>query len=74
MVAGSDTFIDEMLKSYSAANAFENLNRYSKVSLKDLKLMDIDVIFLSLEPYLFKRKYIQEFQKACLKANIVVTD
>ncbi|MFK7949430.1 MAG: ABC transporter substrate-binding protein [Saprospiraceae bacterium] len=74
MIAANNTYINEMLRLYGAINVFEHLKRYPEIDLNDLKLMEIDVIFLSSEPYPFKDKHLEEFKTVCPKASIVLVD
>ncbi|GAB5400522.1 MAG: helical backbone metal receptor [Aureisphaera sp.] len=66
MAAGSDTFINTLLK----LNRFENVSnekRYPEVSLEDLNRADL--ILLSSEPYPFKENDVTELQQ---KTNATV--
>lgn len=54
MVAGTGTFIDELLQLNKFENCFKNQNRYPEVELEVLeKEHDPEVILLSSEPYPF---------------------
>lgn len=54
MVAGTGTFIDELLKLNKFENCYKNQDRYPEVLLEDLeKEHDPEVILLSSEPYPF---------------------
>ncbi|MBV1925415.1 MAG: ABC transporter substrate-binding protein [Dokdonia sp.] len=56
MVAGSDTFIDEMLSYIGLENVFqENKGRYPEVQLETLK--DMDANLLSSEPFPFAEQH-----------------
>jgi ABC-type Fe3+-hydroxamate transport system substrate-binding protein len=61
MVAGTDTFIDNLLQKCGFVNAFAD-NRYPEVNAADLVNTKPDVIFLSSEPYPFKEKHFAEFK------------
>ena len=57
MVAGSNNFINELLELNHFENAFANQQRYPQIELQDLNVHgDLDFVFLSSEPYPFKRK------------------
>ena len=57
MVAGSDNYINEILKLNHFQNIYENLGRYPEVEVKKIRLEgDPDVVFLSSEPYPFKEE------------------
>ncbi len=73
MVAGNNTFINEMLKVCGFKNAFE-IERYPEVNAKQIEEANPQVILLSSEPYPFKEKHIQEFQAICPNAKILIVD
>lgn len=55
MVAGSDTFINELLKLNHFQNIYENKGRYPEIELKKIRLEgDPDLVLLSSEPFPFK--------------------
>ena len=74
MVAGNDTFIQEMLWRAGFKNAFEDKTRYPEVSLSDLAATQPDVVFLSSEPYPFAEKHLLEIRNACPKATVLLVD
>ena len=54
MVAGTGTFIDELLQLNKFENCYKNLDRYPEINLEQLeKEHDPEVILLSSEPYPF---------------------
>ncbi len=66
MVVGGNTFINSMLKLNGLKNVFEtNPERYPQITLRKLKLLKPDLIFLSSEPYPFKRTHITEIKEIC---------
>jgi ABC-type Fe3+-hydroxamate transport system substrate-binding protein len=75
MSAGSDTFISDMMARCGFKNLFEEkAGRYPEVSEDELKRLNPDVVLLSSEPFPFSAKHIEEFQKICPKAKIVLVD
>lgn len=74
MVTGKDNFIHEMLVAAGFENVFSNQSRYPEISLEDLAAAAPQVILLSSEPFPFKEKHIEEFQKACPNAIIKLVD
>jgi len=74
MVAANDTYINEMLRTFGAENIFESKVRYPEIELQDLKKYDVDAIFLSSEPYPYKKKHLAEFQAACPNAKVILVD
>jgi ABC-type Fe3+-hydroxamate transport system substrate-binding protein len=74
MIAANDTYINEMLKIFGVQNAFQHLNRYPEVQLEQLKNLEIDILFLSSEPYPFKEKHFEEFQAILPNTKIIIVD
>ena len=70
MVAGKNTFVDDMLSRCGLINSCE-IERYPDVSNSDL---NPDFVFLSSEPYPFSEKHISELQIRYPKAKIVLVD
>ena len=66
MAAGGNTFINSMLKLNGFTNVFEtDAERYPQTTLRKLKLLKPDLIFLSSEPYPFKRVHVNEIKEVC---------
>ena len=74
MVAGADTFINELIAAAGFKNIFSNRKRYPEVLLPELNALNPDLIFLSSEPFPFKEKHIAEFQRECQGAVIKLVD
>ncbi len=74
MVAGTGTFIDDMLKHAGFENAFKDLARYPEVSSAELARINPEIIFLSSEPYPFSEKHITALQELCPNARIQLVD
>ena len=76
MLAGSNTFIHEMLRACGLNNVACQLNqdRYPEVSAEQLQQLNPDYIFLSSEPYPFKQKHLPELQQLCPQAKIILVD
>ncbi len=74
MVAGSPTFIDDMLRRIGFENIFAQRGRYPQITKEDLQAADPELILLSSEPFPFKEKHLEEFQKICPKAHIQIVD
>lgn len=72
MVAGNDTFINYLLELNKFENVYADFGRYPEVDLQELK--DVDKIFLSSEPYPFKKEHIEEMQAHKINAKIQVVD
>lgn len=74
MVAGGDTFINEMLEHCGIINIYKNTPRYPEVSLEDLAKTGCNLVLLSSEPYPFKEKHIAAIQQFLPGASIKLVD
>ena len=71
MVAGTSTFINEMLLLNKFINVYHHLERYPAIELESLP--QLDFVFLSSEPFPFKQKQANEIKKHT-QAKIVFVD
>jgi len=75
MVAGSDNFINEMLKLNHFKNIYENKGRYPEIQLKNIRVEgDPDLVLLSSEPYPFKEEDAFEIGRFTHHAKTVFVD
>ncbi len=76
MVAGGNTFINDMLSRCGFNNVFASSNsmRYPEVSEQQIAEINPEVILLSSEPYPFKEKHILELRSICPEAKIIIVD
>ena len=75
MVAGNNTFINDMLQRCGFNNCFQNLNgHYPEISAAQLQQANPEVILLSSEPFPFQEKHMEAFSKICPQAKIVLVD
>lgn len=75
MVAGNDTYINELLKLNHFKNIYEDKGRYPEVELKKIRLEgDPDLVFLSSEPYPFKEEDAFEIGRFTHHAKTVFVD
>ncbi len=74
MVAGGDTFINDMLHRCGLRNVFADENRYPIVSLAQLAASGVKLVLLSSEPYPFKEKHIAEIKAYIPDADIALVD
>jgi ABC-type Fe3+-hydroxamate transport system substrate-binding protein len=76
MVAGGNTFIDDMLSRCGFNNVFATSDsmRYPEVDEQQIAEIKPEVILLSSEPYPFKEKHIGELQSICPEAKIIIVD
>lgn len=73
MVAGSGTFIDNMLQRCGLINAIDK-KRYPEINSQEITDLNPDLIFLSSEPYPFKQKHIDEFKLMLPNAKVILVD
>jgi ABC-type Fe3+-hydroxamate transport system substrate-binding protein len=75
MVAGHDTFINEMMKCCGFENVFTNKDsRYPEISVEELKNANPGLILLSSEPYPFREKHIDEILQILPDTKIHIVD
>jgi len=74
MVAGGDTYINDMLNQAGYENAFSELSRYPIVSNNELQNTEVDFIFLSSEPFPFRKKDIKDFNALKPDAIAILVD
>jgi ABC-type Fe3+-hydroxamate transport system substrate-binding protein len=75
MVAGKNTFINDLLVKLGFENVFENNSfRYPQINHNDLIEKNPEIILLSSEPYPFNLKHIEELQKLLPKSKIYLVD
>jgi ABC-type Fe3+-hydroxamate transport system substrate-binding protein len=72
MVAGGNTFIDDILKRLKMKN-LSPAERYPVVNLAEQKTSP-DLVLLSSEPYPFKEKHIFAFQEQFPNAKVMLVD
>lgn len=73
MFAGSNTFIDDILKKIGLNNVAIQ-SRYPELKLAELKNLNPKLIFLSSEPYPFKQNHIKGIQDAIPNAKVMLVD
>jgi ABC-type Fe3+-hydroxamate transport system substrate-binding protein len=74
MVAGNNTFINEMLGCCGFNNVFADHSRYPEITEQQLAKANPELILLSSEPYPFKANHIMEFKVICPDAKIITVD
>ncbi len=75
MSVGKATFIGDMLAKCGFENGLvDDTLRYPELTLKAIKDINPDVIFLSTEPYSFKEKHVEEFKDEFPNATIQLVD
>ncbi|OKS86157.1 helical backbone metal receptor [Mucilaginibacter polytrichastri] len=73
MMAGKETFIDNMLAHCGFINCTDK-GRYPEIDAPALAALNPDVVLLSSEPYPFKQKHIDEFKEFLPNARIGLVD
>jgi ABC-type Fe3+-hydroxamate transport system substrate-binding protein len=73
MVAGKNTFIDDILFRCKLTNVF-NKQRYPETSMDELTELSPEVILLSSEPFPFKQKHLELFKENCKNSKILLVD
>ncbi|HEV3327454.1 MAG TPA: helical backbone metal receptor [Puia sp.] len=74
MVAGSHTFIDDMLRRCGLTNIFGDQDRYPVVDTAHLANRGCELVLLSSEPYPFREQHIAEIQTLLPNASIRLVD
>ncbi len=74
MVAGSNTFIHDMLTRMGLTNTFASQPRYPQLTPEQLQRGAPDVLLLSSEPYPFGEKNIDELREICPDAAVILVD
>ncbi|WP_158795422.1 ABC transporter substrate-binding protein [Pedobacter sp. L105] len=73
MIAGKDTFIDDILTKNGLTNVIRE-SRYLEIELETIIALKPELVFLSSEPYPFKEKHIAELRSAIPDAKIMLVD
>lgn len=74
MVAGGDTYINDMLEKAGFENAFKHLSRYPIVEESQLRDSLVDLVLLSSEPFPFKKRHIGYFEEIMPHAKATLVD
>lgn len=74
MVAGGDTFIQDMLTHAGFTNIFRDQPRYPAIELESLAGSGCELVLLSSEPYPFREKHIGEIRAVLPEASIRLVD
>jgi ABC-type Fe3+-hydroxamate transport system substrate-binding protein len=74
MVAGTGTFIHDMLTRCGFENVFSDRPRYPECTPADIQAAKPDLLLLSSEPFPFKEKHIAELQALCPGAEVRLVD
>lgn len=74
MVAGGNTFINDMMEHCGFENIFSKEMRYPEINLRQIEERNCELIILSSEPYPFKEKHKEELQKIFPGRKIILAD
>ncbi|WP_165732336.1 ABC transporter substrate-binding protein [Polaribacter sp. 20A6] len=75
MAVGSNTFINYLLDLSKFDNIYQYKERYPEIDLDEMKLQsELDFIFLSSEPYPFKKEHLAEVENYTKNAKAVLVD
>lgn len=74
MVAGQDTFINDMMRLAGFENVLPEGTRYPELTLEDVRQLDPEVILLSSEPFPFKARHAEEIQSVLPNAKWEIVD
>lgn len=73
MVAGNDTFINEMLQ-YAGFDNLAKESRYPQMTDEQIMALNPDYILLSSEPFPYNEKHINGFKELCPNAKVMLVD
>lgn len=74
MAAGSDTYIDAVLRRLGLENVFAGAERYPQFSNEELMAKNPDLVLLSSEPFPFAEKHIRELEMIVPHSDIQLVD
>jgi ABC-type Fe3+-hydroxamate transport system substrate-binding protein len=74
MLAANNTFINIILKHLGFNNLGAILERYPEITEKELTKLNPEYVFLSSEPFPFKEKHIEHYQKLFPNSKIKLVD
>jgi ABC-type Fe3+-hydroxamate transport system substrate-binding protein len=74
MVAGGDTFINEMINYCGFDNIFSKDERYPETNIEELLKRNCELLLLSSEPFPFRQKHIEELKGQLRGVKIILVD
>jgi ABC-type Fe3+-hydroxamate transport system substrate-binding protein len=74
MGVGSNTFVNDVIKRCGFSNIIEQKERYPQLEMEEIIEMSPDYIFLSSEPYPFKKKNVQDFEQLLPGTKVLLVD
>ncbi|MET4083410.1 ABC-type Fe3+-hydroxamate transport system substrate-binding protein [Pedobacter sp. UYP30] len=73
MAVGPQTFINNILTTIGLTNVV-SVSRYPEVSLKELEVLNCQVVLLSSEPYPFKEKHLDAIKESLPNTEVMLVD
>ena len=73
MVAGRNTFINDMLQRAGFENSVSK-PRYPELTMDEIRRLNADYLLLSSEPFPFKQKHVDEFEELLPDKKILLVD
>lgn len=73
MIAGLNTFIDNILK-YAGFDNISQASRYPELASQQMSELKPDIIMLSSEPYPFKDVHVSEMKNIWPEAEVIIVD
>lgn len=74
MTVGGDTYIHDVMRIWGFTNLFASATRYPVASPEQIAGMKPDYIFLSSEPFPFKKRHIHEMLGYCPDSSVLLVD
>lgn len=74
MAAAKNTFINSMVEKSGFVNVFNNYVRYPEITPEQLKNVRPDFVFLSTEPFPFKKQHIEDLSAFMPDVKIILVD
>lgn len=75
MAAGKATFIGDMLQRMGLQNVIEKEDsRYPELTMKEICVLNPEILLLSSEPFPFKNEHLEEFKQQLPNTKILLVD
>lgn len=74
MTVGGDTYISHRLEAMGLHNVYGFQQRYPSMDLKDLTAMDVDMVFLSSEPFPFNMEHLEDIKDQLERTDVRLVD
>lgn len=74
MTVGNDTYIHNLMEKYGFENVFKKKIRYPEITIEDIILSPAEIVFLSSEPYPFKKKDSEELSQYLPGKQVILVD